>query len=165
MKPGVGSGRKTTARPKPRPQYAAMPFRMAPDLEILLVTSRETSRWVIPKGWPMKTKTRREAAAIEALEEAGVEGPIRKQPLGEYEYLKLLRSGEAQRCRVTVFLLEVKVQHDTWREQDQRSTQWFAWDAAAASVREPGLSRLIRKFARESHRTESESLRSGSEAD
>jgi 8-oxo-dGTP pyrophosphatase MutT (NUDIX family) len=133
-----------------------MPFRLSPDLEILLVTSRETGRWVIPKGWPMKSKTRREAAAIEALEEAGVEGRIQRQPLGDYEYLKVLRSGDAQRCRVTVFPLEVQVQHDTWREQDQRSTQWFAWDAAAAGVREPGLARLMRKFARLMHRAGTE---------
>ena len=140
-------GRKSVARPEARAQYAALPYRVAPDLEILLVTSRETGRWVIPKGWPMKGKTRREAAAIEALEEAGVEGRMIRKPVGAYDYLKVLRSGESQRCRVTVFAVEVTLQHDTWREQDQRSSQWFDWDAAAAAVREPGLGRLIRRFA------------------
>ncbi len=145
--PTAGKRRKSVARPEARAQYAALPYRVEPDLEILLVTSRETGRWVIPKGWPMKGKTRREAAAIEALEEAGVEGPMIRKPVGAYDYLKILRSGESQRCRVTVFAVEVTVQHDTWREQDQRSSQWFDWDAAAAAVREPGLGRLIRKFA------------------
>ena len=124
-----------------------MPYRLGVDLEILLVTSRETARWVIPKGWPMKGRTRREAAAIEALEEAGVEGRMIRKAVGAYDYLKVLRSGESQRCRVTVYAVEVTLQHETWREQDQRSSQWFVWDAAAAAVKEPGLARLIRKFA------------------
>ena len=147
MKEPARKGRKSIARPKPRPQCAALPYRVAADLEILLVTSRETGRWVIPKGWPMKGRTRREAAAIEALEEAGVEGRMTRKAVGAYDYLKVLRSGESQRCRVTVYAVEVMLQHRVWREQDQRSSQWFVWDAAAAAVREPGLGRLIRKFA------------------
>jgi 8-oxo-dGTP pyrophosphatase MutT (NUDIX family) len=102
---------------------------------------------VIPKGWPMKLKTRREAAALEALEEAGVEGKIAKQALGGYDYTKILRSGEGQLCRVTVFALEVTTQREIWREQDQRVTQWFGWEEAAAAVLEPGLARIIRRFA------------------
>jgi 8-oxo-dGTP pyrophosphatase MutT (NUDIX family) len=142
-------GRKSVARPKPRAQYAALPYRIGAgdDLEILLVTSRETGRWVIPKGWPMKGRTRREAAAIEAIEEAGVEGRMIRKAVGAYDYLKVLRSGDSQRCRVTVYAVEVTIQHETWREQDQRSSQWFVWDVAAAAVNEPGLARLIRKFA------------------
>lgn len=147
MKDPAASGRKVLARQKPRTQYAALPYRQGGVLEILLVTSRETGRWVIPKGWPMRSRTRREAAALEALEEAGVEGKVARQPVGEFEYVKILKSGESQACRVTVFSLEVLVQHETWREQDQRSTQWFGWEAAAAAVSEPGLTRIIRKFA------------------
>jgi 8-oxo-dGTP pyrophosphatase MutT (NUDIX family) len=81
------------ASSSPRAQYGALPFRRTPDLEILLVTSRDTGRWVIPKGWPMKSKSRRAAAAIEALEEAGVEGEVGRQPLGAYIYDKVLPSG------------------------------------------------------------------------
>ena len=147
MKRAAAAKRKVAARPKPRAQYAALPFRRAPELEILLVTSRETARWVIPKGWPMRGKTRREAAIVEAIEEAGVEGRLIKKALGQYQYLKVLRSGDSQRCKVTVFALEVTLQRAAWREQDQRSSQWFASDAAAAAVREPGLARMIRKFA------------------
>lgn len=95
----------------------------------------------------MKSKTRRAAAALEALEEAGVEGKIGKKPLGAYTYQKVLRSGDSQVCRVSVFALLVTTQRETWREQDQRSTQWFAWDAAAAAVLEPGLANLISRFA------------------
>lgn len=147
MKDPARGGRKSVARPEPRAQYAALPYRIGADLEILLVTSRETGRWVIPKGWPMKGRTRREAAAIEAIEEAGVEGRMTRKAVGAYEYLKVLRSGESQRCKVTVYAVEVNVQHETWREQDQRSSQWFVWDIAAAAVNEPGLGRLIRKLA------------------
>lgn len=96
----------------------------------------------------MKLKTRREAAAIEALEEAGVEGKIAKKPVGGYDYTKILRSGEGQLCRVVVFALEVTAQREIWREQDQRTTRWFAWEDAAAAVLEPGLAEIIREFGR-----------------
>jgi 8-oxo-dGTP pyrophosphatase MutT (NUDIX family) len=145
-KPAVG-GRKTQSRSQPRAQYAALPYRRAPELEILLVTSRETGRWVIPKGWPMRAKSARAAAAVEALEEAGVEGTVARKALGAYDYVKILRTGQPQPCRVEVFPLEVTRQQPTWREQDQRTTQWFDWESAAAAVREPGLASLIRQFA------------------
>ena len=150
MKGSSASGRKTVARPRPRAQCAALPYRQASQLEILLVTSRETGRWVIPKGWPMKSRTRREVAILEAVEEAGVERKAAKKPVGAYDYMKILRSGEAQLCRVTVFSLEVTTQRDTWREQGQRSSRWFGWEEAASAVLEPGLARIIRKFAQKS---------------
>jgi 8-oxo-dGTP pyrophosphatase MutT (NUDIX family) len=147
LKAAPAKGRKTLPRPKPRAQYAALPYRLSPEPEFLLVTSRETGRWVIPKGWPMRGRRGRDAAAIEAVEEAGVEGRMIKKTLGSYEYLKVLRSGASQRCRVAVWGLEVTLQRDVWREQDQRLSQWFPWDAAAAAVREPGLARIMRNFA------------------
>jgi 8-oxo-dGTP pyrophosphatase MutT (NUDIX family) len=125
-----------------------LPYRLAPRLEILLVTSRETGRWVIPKGWPIRLKSRRKVAALEALEEAGVEGRVAKEPLGEFDYPKVLRSGESQPCRVTVFALEVATQNDVWREQAQRTVQWFGWEEAAEAVLEPGLKQIILDFGR-----------------
>ena len=148
MKDPAPSRRKRLARLKPRAQYGALPYRLSPQLEILLVTSRETGRWVIPKGWPIRLKSRRKVAALEALEEAGVEGRVAKEPLGEFDYPKMLRSGESQACRVTVFALEVATQREAWREQTQRSAQWFGWEEAAAAVQEPGLSQIISDFAR-----------------
>jgi len=148
LKAATTGGRKTLARPKPRGQCGALPYRLNPDLEILLVTSRDTGRWVIPKGWTMKSKTRREAAEQEAIEEAGVEGKTPKTPLGVYDYVKVLRLGDSQLCKVTVFALHVTLQRETWREQALRSTRWFAWEAAAALVQEPGLKRIIARFAK-----------------
>jgi 8-oxo-dGTP pyrophosphatase MutT (NUDIX family) len=150
--PAPSAHRKRT-RAKPLPQYGALPYRLAPDRlasgpEILLVTSRDTGRWVIPKGWPIPAKSRRKVAALEAMEEAGVEGRIAREPLGEFDYLKGLKSGESQACRVTVFALEVTAQRDEWRERAERATQWFGWEAAAAAVQEPGLRQIILDFAR-----------------
>lgn len=147
MKDPAPSRHAKLARSKPKAQYGALPYRLSPELEILLVTSRETGRWVIPKGWPIRLKSRRKVAALEALEEAGVEGRVAKEPLGEFDYLKVLRGGENQACRVTVFALEVATQRDAWLEQAQRSAHWFGWEAAAAAVLEPGLSQIISDFA------------------
>ena len=80
---------------EPRHQYAALPWRRGDDgaLEVLLITSRESRRWVIPKGWPIKGLNSKKSAAREAFEEAGVLGAVGKKKLGDYHYDKRLRSG------------------------------------------------------------------------
>src|SRR5271168_308516 len=88
-----------------RPQVAALPIRVLAGgkPQILLLTSRETRRWVIPKGWPMKGRKPWEAAAIEALEEAGIEGRARKKSIGNFLYFKR-RDAHFDLCRVEVYL-------------------------------------------------------------
>jgi 8-oxo-dGTP pyrophosphatase MutT (NUDIX family) len=136
-----------TRAAEPRIQYAALPFRESPRREVMLVSSRETKRWVLPKGWPMKGRKPHAAAAQEALEEAGLVGKIEKKPLGSYHYVKKLRNGAAILCRVDVFPLEVARQRKNWREREQRITRWFPAEEAAEAVREPELARIIRAFA------------------
>lgn len=133
----------------PRPeiaQVAALPFRVtAGRVEVLLVTSRETKRWLIPKGWPMKGKKPYKAAAQEAVEEAGVKGSIHHKPLGFYEYWKR-RTEHFDLCRVDVYPLEVSKHLKTWREKGQREQRWFEIEEAAHQVLEPALAELIRRL-------------------
>ncbi|MGI8840110.1 MAG: NUDIX hydrolase [Caulobacteraceae bacterium] len=148
---GALAARKRRAA-KPRAQYAALPFRGGQEVEILLITSRETGRWVIPKGWPMKGRTAAQAAAVEAFEEAGVSGDIAAKPLGAYPYVKYLKSGAGQPCKVKVFALRVTGQAEDWPEKGQRETRWLAWPRAAAAVQELRLGRLIRRFGKKAAR-------------
>lgn len=126
-------------------QYAALPFRRGSDgsIEILLVTSRRTGRWIIPKGWPAAGMTPFELAAREALEEGGVAGRIDEQPIGCYRHKKTLSDGSVVRCKVDVYALEVNVQMQIWPEIGQRNTQWFSLGEAAAVVRDPDLRAVI----------------------
>ncbi len=128
-------------------QYAALPYRQTSELSILLVTSRETGRWVLPKGWPMKGKKPQTAAAREALEEAGVIGQVAKRPVGAYPYAKRLVGGGQVDCVVDVFPLEVQQQLKHWPEQHERVTRWFTPLEAANAVHEPELAQLIAVFA------------------
>lgn len=124
-------------------QIAALPVRHgAEGLEVLLITSRETRRWIIPKGWPMRGCKDHQAAAREALEEAGVSGKVRKRPVGAYAYQKRLID-KVEPCRVMVYLLEVDEQLASWREKDQRKRKWFSRDKAAKRVSDPGVARII----------------------
>jgi 8-oxo-dGTP pyrophosphatase MutT (NUDIX family) len=132
---------------EPRLQYAALPWRLGKKLEIMLVSSRETRRWVIPKGWPMKGRKPHTTAAIEALQEAGLLGKIEKTPLGAFHYKKRLKNGANLLCRVDVFPLRVARQRKTWPEKSQRTTKWFALPKAAQLVQEPELAELIEGFA------------------
>ncbi len=132
--------------PAYRAQVAALPVRLGPDgWQVMLISSRETQRWIVPKGWPMKSRKDHDAARREALEEAGVSGRIRKHPLGAYTYDKRLVDG-VQPCRVMVYLLEVEKELPSWREKGQRQRQWFSLDAAAELISEPGLARLMRSL-------------------
>lgn len=132
---------------QPGRQYAALPFRYLDSLEVLLISSRETHRWVIPKGWPMKGRKPHAAAAREALQEAGVVGRIAKKPVGSYQYVKRLKNGAPLLCTVEVFPMMVARQRDRWREQDERTVRWFPAEEAAMAVEEPELQALIDAFA------------------
>ena len=128
-------------------QIGALPWRRRDGvLEVLLVTSRETRRWVSPKGWPMPYKSDAEAAATEAWEEAGVKGLIGPVPIGGYSYSKRMKDGAERPCRVKVYALEVTVERDAWPEADQRMRRWFPAAEAADLVAEPELAALMRRF-------------------
>jgi 8-oxo-dGTP pyrophosphatase MutT (NUDIX family) len=115
----------------------------------MLVTSRETGRWIIPKGWPKRRKTPYACAAREALEEAGVVGEVGKSPIGSYSYRKRLKRGKVVVCQVAVFPLEVKRVKKSWPERGEREVQWFSPTAAAATVREPMLRNIIRNLTKQ----------------
>lgn len=134
-----------------REQYGALCYRVrkkAPAIEILLITSRDTGRWVIPKGWPMDGKSAAAAAAREAWEEAGVKGIIRNTPVGSYTYLKGLPHGLKVECRVRVFPLAVDDLSKNFPEKDERRAEWVSCPEAASRVQEPGLKDLILAFER-----------------
>ena len=78
----------------PHLQVAALCWRRSgKGLKILLITSRDTGRWVIPKGWPMRNRSNAQAAAREAYEEAGLRGDVSERSVGIYTYLKALATG------------------------------------------------------------------------
>ena len=131
-----------------RVQYAALPYRRssAARTQVMLVTSRESGRWVIPKGWPKKRKTPSATAACEALEEAGVVGHVGRTSIGSYSYKKRLKSGAVVACVVRVFPLKVKRQQKRWPERGEREVQWFSRTKAAKAVRESALSNIIRNL-------------------
>jgi 8-oxo-dGTP pyrophosphatase MutT (NUDIX family) len=138
-----------TRKPVPSLQYAALPYRRRADgiIEVMLVTSRDTGRWVIPKGWPIRGLGPPDSAAREAMEEAGLAGRIRKRSIGIYHYEKGLADGSAVPCAVQTFAFEVEEQFTSWPEQDQRRTQWLKLQQAADAVDEPELSAMILSLA------------------
>jgi 8-oxo-dGTP pyrophosphatase MutT (NUDIX family) len=133
-----------------RVQYAALPYRLSAGSrpEFMLVTSRETRRWIIPKGWPKKGKSPQHSAAREAFEEAGVVGAIAKRSVGSFSYKKRLKAGGIVVCEVRVFPLEVKHQNKQWPEKQERDVKWLSASQAAEKVKEPMLREIIRRLAR-----------------
>ncbi|HXZ17828.1 MAG TPA: NUDIX hydrolase [Roseiarcus sp.] len=163
IRPGRGCGvrdrgatkirRKTARKGKGsvRVQYGALPYRFTPEaaLEILILTTRRTRRWIVPKGWPIKGLRPPKAAAREAFEEAGVTGRIGVKPVGSFTYDKALdEEGHEVSCEVTVYPLLVKRQAKTWPEFEQRLTQWVEPGRAAAMVADHELKTLIAAFAK-----------------
>jgi 8-oxo-dGTP pyrophosphatase MutT (NUDIX family) len=138
-------GRMMKRKLRDRTQFAALPCRVGESglREVMLLTSRETRRWVIPKGWPIKGLKPHEVAAREAYEEAGLIGRITsKRPAGVFHYEKLLPNDRVL-CEVRVFLFWVEQQLESWPEKDQRETKWFDPAEAAQLVDEGGLAEVL----------------------
>ncbi|MCI0754812.1 NUDIX hydrolase, partial [Teichococcus vastitatis] len=126
-------------------QYAALPVaEVDGELRVLLVTSRETHRWVIPKGWAEEDLTPSGLAAKEAFEEAGAIGEITAEPVGCYSYSKRLKDGSHVTCDVEVFRMTVERLLPEWPERGQRERQWFTPERAAEQVAEAELIDLLR---------------------
>lgn len=135
---------ETDHLPVTRRQIAALCWRKKRGgIEVLLITSRETGRWVIPKGWPMDGRQSHEAAAIEAWEEAGVQGLVQEKSLGVFGYHKLYPDKAAVLCEVEVFPLRVAKLLAKFPERSERRRKWFSTKKAAKSVHEEGLSGIL----------------------
>jgi 8-oxo-dGTP pyrophosphatase MutT (NUDIX family) len=131
-----------------RTQFAVLPFRRKKKdaVEVLLISSLDTGRWIIPKGWPMDGMRPAEAAAQEAWEEAGLRGRVFDDVLGLYSYSKFLDEDLAIACIVVVFPLEVSHIEEAFPEAGQRKRKWMSRKKAAARVDEPELKRIIEAF-------------------
>jgi len=129
-----------------RVQYAALPYRRHGGslMEVLVITSRDTGRWIIPKGWPLKGKAPHKAAAREAREEAGLVGKINRRPIGSFSYEKRLKRGKIVICEVQVFGLKVKRQRANWPEKGERQLKWLSQTEAAEIVADRLLGTIIR---------------------
>ena len=134
----------------PRQQYAALCYRMKKkqgSLEVLVATSRDTGRWVIPKGWPMTDKKAHQVAEREAFEEVGVKGKVEKEALGFYHYRKALDNGLKIPVVVQVHALEVEECLKSFPEKGSRTMEWVSCEEAAMRVNEPELKILFLQFA------------------
>ena len=127
-----------------RKQVAALPVRKRRKgrIDVLLVTSRRKGKWIIPKGWPCRGMKDGKSAAKEAREEAGVRGKVRSRPLGSFRR----KSRQGKPIKVKVFELKVEEQRKRWPERKERRRKWASPTAAARSVSNPGLRRLLQSF-------------------
>lgn len=151
---GIGPMKRTMtanfegAEEAPRSQYGAICWRMhRGTVEVLLITSRDTGRWVIPKGWPIAGLDPAASAAREAWEEAGVTGQTAPDPLGLYCYDKVLAPEASLPCAVAVYPLRVEELAAKFPERKERRRKWFGAAKAARKVAEPELRALFQSLA------------------
>ncbi len=132
-----------------RSQIAALCWRMHRDrVEVLLITSRDTGRWVLPKGWPVEGRDGPGSATQEAWEEAGVTGVVNPAVIGLFGYDKVMAAQAALPCMVSVFALRVAGLARRFPERKERRRKWFTAERAARKVVEPELRNLILRIAR-----------------
>ncbi len=129
-----------------RTQFAALCYRIKKGkVQILLITSRRTKRWIVPKGWPMEGKTPFESAAQEAWEEAGVTGKAKPECLGVYTYAKVREDNDLS-CLAMLYAVKVTALAKRYPESNERKRRWMSRKEAARRVAEPELARMIRDF-------------------
>ena len=128
-------------------QFGAIPWRRGPDgIEVLLITSRRTGRWIFPKGSHEASLSPAASAALEALEEAGVQGRLDAQPVGTYRDLKIRDDG-AIPIEVELYPLETETVLDDWLEKAERRRRWAGVEEACSLVSHPDLIPMIRAVA------------------
>lgn len=141
--------RQREQRPPARKrQVAALVCRTGPHgKEVLLITSRDTRRWIIPKGWCHKGLSRAQSAVREAFEEAGIRGKVKRKPIGAFVYEKVIdATGRSLDCLVDVFQVTFKKQAMKWPERGQRDVRWMTPAKAARAVVEPDLRKILRSM-------------------
>lgn len=130
-----------------RTQFAALCYKIIDEkVKVLLITSRRTGRWIIPKGWPAHGKTPIESAMTEAWEEAGVRGRVTGDCLGLFSYQKNIEDADELPCVAMVYPLKVKTLAVNFPEKGQRKRRWMAPRKAAEKVLEPELARILKNF-------------------
>lgn len=140
------AGTHAAAHPEAE-QYGALCYReKSGKIEILLVTSRGTGRWIVPKGWPVKGQTAAGSATVEAFEEAGVEGRAKPVCAGVYAYGKVLEDASERPVRVALYPLRVRKLRRKYPEAQQRKRRWCSRKRAAELVDEPDLKDILRNF-------------------
>lgn len=130
-----------------RTQFGALCYRFRDNkLKILLVTSRRSKRWGIPKGWPIDGATPAEAAATEAWEEAGIKGRVHPECIGFYHYTKTDKGDGPLPCIVAVFAIRATRIQDDFPEVIERKRKWVSRKKAAKLVSDPELARILAHF-------------------
>jgi 8-oxo-dGTP pyrophosphatase MutT (NUDIX family) len=130
-----------------RSQFAALCYRVINDkIQVLMITSRGTGRWIVPKGWPMDGHTPAQSALQEAWEEAGVHGQAQDFCLGLYSYRKIMEGQESLPCAVMVYPVQVTSLASDYPEKGERKREWMSRKKAAGLVAEPELARIISDF-------------------
>ena len=112
-----------------------------------MIASRNTGRWIVPRGNHRPGSTPAKSAKNEAYEEAGIKGTIvGPRPLGFYRYLKKLDSERTLAARVEVYLLNVTEQSKKWPEKAEWTRSWVSINEAIGLVEEPGIAALLRRL-------------------
>lgn len=131
-----------------RVQVAALCYKgKGADKKVLLVTSRGTGRWILPKGWPIDGMDAPRAAMQEAWEEAGVvEGEVAPKAIGQFSYEKQMDTGGMATCETSIFAVNVKTLSDEFPEADERERKWVSPTEAANMVQEPELRAILEEL-------------------
>ncbi|WP_208988552.1 NUDIX hydrolase [Labrenzia sp. VG12] len=128
-------------------QIAALCHRMREGkVEVLLVTSKSTRRWILPKGWPILSRRAHRTAAIEAFEEAGVTGRVHKNPFASFSSYKGGEAGLKLRTEILVFLVDVESEAEEFPDSAERDVRWVSIKDAVRMTNEPGLIDVFRKL-------------------
>ncbi|XP_059668312.1 nudix hydrolase 16, mitochondrial-like [Cornus florida] len=114
-------------------------------VEVLMINSTSGPGLLFPKGGWENDETVQQAAAREALEEAGVRGDL-MHFLGYYKFKSKTLQDEFSPeglCKAAMFALLVKEELKSWPEQSTRQRSWLTIPDAIKCCRHPWMQEAL----------------------
>lgn len=123
-------------------QSGIVPVRVSEKgFEVMLITTRKSGRWIIPKGIIEPDLKPEDSAAKEAHEEAGVAGDVIESVMEAYTYRKW--NGV---CNVQVFPMLVTGEAAHWPEEGIRDRKWVRQEDVGRYIENPELTEAIARI-------------------
>jgi 8-oxo-dGTP pyrophosphatase MutT (NUDIX family) len=123
-------------------QYGVLPYiQSANKVKLVLITSRKSKNWIVPKGNRILKKSKHATALQEAFEEAGLRGRLSE---GDEMHFKIKSNGK--QVMLILYPMRVEKMLRVWPEKGQRKRVVVNRHKAVKIVGWPNFRRKLKSW-------------------